>query len=735
LLTASPRLLFLQALAARGAAAALALPPGAIDAAADAAAVTDAATCALAATLGGGAGAVAGAGGAAALAASLAPPAGPWAPVAGRALTALMTQASDGVCCLESEAGAAAAAAALPTLAALADVDPTAASAAATAAGKRAKGAPPAADALTAQVDAVAALALLLSPPPAAPRLAAAVAAAASADPGGWPIVARTGLESLLRARAGAGVRHAALRAGAALADAAGGAAWLTRPGPASAGGRGAPAAFLAVLAEVARVEAALLFRDAAAEPESAPAVDPAPTPAPHPSGVPPSSQEAVDAAAARWAARSTPDDRGSAASRAERTLPAVLVLTEAALGALAADAEAGQDAADEAEAQGGVAAADAGGLVFPDAVAVRAYASLQDAVEQGLDYLELLAETPTAPTDRDPLAAPLATAAARVLARLLLDCPTAFGSRPRTLLPRLLSAGGGAAAHFFVPVLAAAAATALDADDVSLDDGDADAWLAAGREAGSLAGLGAAAAAAAAAATRSGAGDAAVAALASVLADLLEPTRAGTIRLAAPPGLAPALAAWAAARVESGARAAARAEPPSLDATLAVAHVLCLSLAATPDAGLPAEDAALIAASTLACLQRGWAAAILHAQRASAAAKAVDAGQGASAAHLAAAGLPAPPPPSADPADAPPLSPEEAAASLIAWSRALAAAAVALETSPTALSAAKAAPWVAELAAAPASALPPGAMSDGAGAAAALRLFVGTVRRLSEEP
>ena len=760
---------FSQVITARGAAAALGLP----NAAADAASVSDAVTCVLAAATANerGAAAVAASGGVVALAASLAPPTPPWAPLAVRGLAALLAASPEPGRELEAAAGPLAAA--LPTLASLTDVSPSDAAAASATAGKRTSGQATVtgSDALAAQLDAIAVCAAVVGAPHSAcPSLAAAVAASAAADPGGWPLVIRTGLASLLRARAGTGVRHTALRAAAATADVAGGGGWLL------SGDRASASAFLTVVTKVCRVEAALLFRDAAAgdvvvavegesgrrppptrTDEAGPSTSAAaadddqddsdddntpssPSLPPHPPG---NAAAAADAAAARWAAAHPPPPppapgTETARARAERTLPAVLALTEAALGALALDEEAA--AAAEPDATPSTALDDGADLdlapapdalptTYDDSVAVRAFQALQDAVEQALEFLEGEAETDTPSSSSDPLAAPLATAAARCVGRLLADAPAAFGARPRALLPRLLSAGGGAAAPFFVPVLSAAVDAASRAEDdisIDVDDVDWDAWLAAGRHPASLAGLGAATAAAAAAAARSGGGDDAVGALCRVLAGLLEPLS----RMdgpAAPTGVAAALAGWAVARVQRGARSAAHAHPPLLDTTLTVARVLALALATADKGSVLVDDAEAVSIALLACLQRGWAAAVVHAQRAAAAAARGRATV--EAARDTGGDTPFVPPAAATGADdGPQLSPGEAADALVAWSAALAAAAVALDVSPDLRAAAAREPWVAELAAAPSAAVPE---SDAAGAAGAVRLFVGVVRRV----
>ena len=527
---------------------------------------------------------------------------------------------------------------------------------------------------------------------------------------------------------------------------------------------------FLRVLSEVSRVEAALLFRDAedgdtlVAAPEAAAAAGlgggsggaaaVAATSAVSPAGGDENDEDDGDAglkppprlnvtagdlvaAAGRWhekkktgsggrgagpgssggarpQAASDEDGRARnlepAASRAERTLPSVLALVEAALDALANDAEAGEQRALERKSGGGGGGVGGGrdaeldeilgsggsdddgdlsGELFNDEVAVRAFSSLKDAVEQGLDYLEgrapglsalrgsrvrdpsssaAAAAAPLSPSER--AARSLAPAAARCLGRLLADAPAAFGARPRALLPFLLQlpcgvgegggGGGGTCGRFFLPVLSGAlAAEQQDGDgeeaegtheermaSLSLDDGDAGAWLSAARRPEALAGLAATLAAAcsdaaaAAAADRGGAeindGDGEVAAAAAVLTGLLprpSPSHYAPLR----PLLVPSLASWAASRLGSrkseseskggrgqkkrqkrGAAGGDGAAASLLSTANEVARALALLLACPPSSSqdFPASAAAASSAALVACLRPGWAAWTLRSQK-----------------------------------------------------------------------------------------------------------------------
>jgi hypothetical protein len=794
----------LQIVAARGAAAALGPPASAAaDPATEACATGDALECLVGLMEGGGGGGLALVGvlgGACAALAATAPSTGhpvpPWRGLAIRLVAAAL--AADDGRAVQADGASAALASAVPALADALYVSPGDAAVAAAAAAAAAGGPPAASDSLAAQLAAVHALARAFGLAAACPALDARLAGSARADAGGWPVVARTGLASLLRARAGAGARHATLAAAAGLASIAGPAWWQAPPPPRVAADPAAsPAEFMRVLAEVLRVEATLGFRDAeaggsvvvarpggvgAASSTAAPAQpveeidgdgDEASSPRPPKPEPPPSAVAAAaglvpavdfDAAEARWAAakggagpskgRAPPQNDSNnnnnntetAGDRAARVLPSVLALVEGALGALAS----GQEEDGEEEGQSGdvgrVPPPLLGGLQalppttttttscsFPDAMAVRAFSSLQDSVEQALDYLELRAAAGPVALAADPLV----PAAARSLGRLLADAPAAFGARPRALLPPLLGATRGGVAPFFLPVLALA--TALDDDEdaaaaLDLDDGDRDAWLAAGRDARALAGLAGAVAAAARAACTRDSEDAALAAGCTVLAGLMTGRPATALREALPPaaGLptvaagaaATALSGWVGARLQAPSPAALA--PPSDATTAAVAHALALILRADATQPPPADEAdeeeggdaamadaagsggpaADAEAALVVTLQRGWAAAAVRAAQAGRASRVASASStdDVSASLAAAAG-----------------------AALVAWSRALVAGAAAVEARPALAAAAAAAPWVRELLTGPP--LPPAA------GGAALRLFLGTLRRVGAVP
>jgi len=278
------------------------------------------------------------------------------------------------------------------------------------------------------------------------------------------------------------------------------------------------------------------------------------------------------------------------------------------------------------------------------------------------------------------------------------------------------------------------------EALNFDLDDGDRDAWLAAAREPAALGGLAAGLAAAARAGAGCAAEDAALEAACTVLTGVMARRPATGLRAALPPavgmprasaGAATAgLVEWVAARLQ-----ASSAPPPADATTAAVAHTLAAILRADADAaaaagpggsgggdgddamvdgaadgGLPAADAE---AALVTALQRGWAAAALRAARAGQASRQGqgDGGGGDSGgADDDLAGLAA-----------------AAGAALVAWSRALVAGADAVEVRPTLAAAAAAAPWVRELLSRPP--LPP------AEGGAALRLFLGTLRRVGAVP
>ena len=320
--------------------------------------------------------------------------------------------------------------------------------------------------------------------------------------------------------------------------------------------------------------------------------------------------------------------------------------------------------------------------------------------MEQGLDYLEGRAPglvlrsqeassstsispsgsssgsgsnpTPLSPSER--AARLLAPAAARCLGRLLADAPAAFGARPRALLSSLLplkcgsgeDGGGGTCGRFFLPVLSGALAAEDDGDgdddgggetqeermaSLSLDDGDAGAWLSAARKPEALLGLAATLAAAcseaSSAATRrsggegggsnesgssSGSGDGEVAAAVAVLTGLLPRPCASYLPLR--PVLIPALASWAASRLgkkkeDSGGEERKRrtkknggggASASLLSTANEVARALALLLASSPPASsgplLPPSAAAASSAALVACLRPGWAAWALRSKR-----------------------------------------------------------------------------------------------------------------------
>ena len=384
-----------------------------------------------------------------------------------------------------------------------------------------------------------------------------------------------------------------------------------------------------------------------------------------------------------------------------------MLALVEAALDALANDAEAGERRAREKrrkrggggeeedaeldeilgggrESDGGENDDDFSGELFNDEVAVRAFASLKDAVEQGLDYLEGRAPglVESFSSHRDPssssssvspphlppserAARSLAPAAARCLGRLLADAPAAFGARPRALLPSLLrlECGGGeggsvsgTCGRFFLPVLSGALAAEEDEDEdgeethermasLSLDDGDAGAWLSAARSSEALCGLAATLAAAcldaasAAAAAGGGAGnnrndgDGEVAAAAAVLTGLLPRPSPSYFPLR--PVLVPALASWAASRLGGSRKSESvrggggqRRQKSASDGAAAsllstaneVARALALLLASSAphpaSQDLPDSAAAASSAALVACLRPGWAAWTLQSKK-----------------------------------------------------------------------------------------------------------------------